>query len=297
MPLFFFLSGMFIECSLTRGAAAFLSSRVKTLIYPYVLWYALQGSMNFSLSGVANKHLVFSDLIPGLLTRPYGQFWFLHALICLVLLYGMARRFRVPIAGITLGSCGAYLFSQHAGTGTPAVVQAVLSNSLYFSLGAQFSPRVLSYAARFNNAALALALSACSAVALTVVVGAPVSMWSPLVLPALGITATIGLALFLQEAGRLAWLRVLGFLSLPIYLAHVFGASGARIILHKVFGIEQVWLHVVAGVSAGMMIPILFVKLAEWTEMPLFRWGGQTRAESVRSVVQDRPSLTSITSN
>ena len=45
MPLFFFLAGLNVPHSLRRGTGPFLSSKVWTLAYPYVLWSLIQGGV------------------------------------------------------------------------------------------------------------------------------------------------------------------------------------------------------------------------------------------------------------
>jgi fucose 4-O-acetylase-like acetyltransferase len=85
MPLFFFLAGLNVQHSLTRGARPFLASKAWTIAYPYVLWSLIQGSVIMLISRNANIPITASDLM-AIWYRPMAQFWFLYALmICHVL--------------------------------------------------------------------------------------------------------------------------------------------------------------------------------------------------------------------
>lgn len=53
-------------------------------------------------------------------------------------------------------------------------------------------------------------------------------------------------------------LAFLGSIALPIYLAHILAGSGMRIVLHKVLGVDFVWLHLVLGMAAGVLLPWAF---------------------------------------
>src|SRR5687767_4607121 len=44
MPLFFFLSGLFIERSASRETSTFITTKLRTIVYPYVLWSILHGA-------------------------------------------------------------------------------------------------------------------------------------------------------------------------------------------------------------------------------------------------------------
>ncbi|HBR2971957.1 TPA: acyltransferase family protein [Klebsiella pneumoniae] len=80
MPLFFFLSGLFLMKSLqVRGLPYFIFNKVDTILYPYLIWSVIQGLTEFLLSKYTNGNLRLSDVFE-LLWHPRAQFWFLYSL-------------------------------------------------------------------------------------------------------------------------------------------------------------------------------------------------------------------------
>lgn len=113
MPAFFFVSGIFLAASAAkRGPARFTVERIRTLIYPYVLWMAI---------GAASVHVLskFTVQPPGtlkafLIGLVMGSgIWFLPALfVCQML--GMLLR-KLPGAVITAIAVAAYYLVPHTG--------------------------------------------------------------------------------------------------------------------------------------------------------------------------------------
>lgn len=62
MPLFFALSGLFVDRSARRPLGRFTAERLRTLAWPYLVWTLLQGSVQAALSGVTNSQAAFADL-------------------------------------------------------------------------------------------------------------------------------------------------------------------------------------------------------------------------------------------
>ena len=80
MPLFFFLSGLFFVSSFQkRGAVGLVFSKIDTIVYPYLLWSLLQGTIEVYLSNYTNGSVSFSEVF-SLLWSPRAHFWFLFAL-------------------------------------------------------------------------------------------------------------------------------------------------------------------------------------------------------------------------
>ncbi|MEC5044856.1 acyltransferase family protein, partial [Klebsiella pneumoniae] len=80
MPLFFFLSGLFLMKSFQgRGLSYFIFNKVDTILYPYLIWSIIQGLTEFLLSKYTNGNVRLSDVY-GLLWHPRAQFWFLYSL-------------------------------------------------------------------------------------------------------------------------------------------------------------------------------------------------------------------------
>jgi hypothetical protein len=52
---------------------------------------------------------------------------------------------------------------------------------------------------------------------------------------------------------------------------HTIFASGVRIVLDRLLGIEVTWLHLLAGMAAGVLLPLLVVRFCDrWHVHGLF---------------------------
>src|SRR5437588_18094 len=79
MPLFFFLSGLFVVRGAQKSARTFFGSKVRTIVYPYFLWATLLCLFTAAGSGYANSSSISPRrIILHLPWEPYVQFWFLY---------------------------------------------------------------------------------------------------------------------------------------------------------------------------------------------------------------------------
>src|ERR1051325_2370139 len=79
MPLFFFLSGLFFYSSFVkRGTGGLLVNKIDTIVYPFLVWSLLQGSVEALMSRYTNGGVSFSEVLT--VWEPRQQFWFLYAL-------------------------------------------------------------------------------------------------------------------------------------------------------------------------------------------------------------------------
>lgn len=51
----------------------------------------------------------------------------------------------------------------------------------------------------------------------------------------------------------------LGVLSMPIFLMHIIFASGFRIVLMKLFHVNQAWVHLILGTLVGLALPVFII--------------------------------------
>ena len=88
-----------------------------------------------------------------------------------------------------------------------------------------------------------------------------------------GILLTCYLANYLATHNLLRFLKYLGYISLPIYVAHVLSGSGVRIILDKLFNIHHVGVHLFIGTILGIVFPIILYEFGKRIKFPyLFTW-------------------------
>ena len=99
MPLFMFLSGIFIEKSLKKPLKNALSSRFSAVAWPYLVWSILQSLIQLQVSSVTNSPMKVSQIY-SILWTPVMQFWFLHALFLLCIIWILIRKLGVSKWGL-----------------------------------------------------------------------------------------------------------------------------------------------------------------------------------------------------
>ena len=107
MPVFFFVAGLFVERSLARrGARAFTLEKVKTILYPYLLWGLIQGLSNPLTAGFRSSSQPFSwrALLWSFLSGDSS--WFLITLfLCLIFALTMVRLPHWARMALALAAC------------------------------------------------------------------------------------------------------------------------------------------------------------------------------------------------
>ena len=93
MPLFFFLSGLFVEGSFQkRGARNYLFDKFSRIAYPYLIWSVLQVSVEVIFSSQTQKGTSLANLL-AIPYKPWGQFWFVYALFVMHITYTVFNNF------------------------------------------------------------------------------------------------------------------------------------------------------------------------------------------------------------
>src|SRR6478735_9264285 len=82
MPLFFLLSGFFIEKAVNKPLDRALKDRAKTLLWPYLIWSVLQTLVQIRMASYTTSHYGWTHLA-SILWKPVMQFWFLYVLLLL----------------------------------------------------------------------------------------------------------------------------------------------------------------------------------------------------------------------
>ncbi|SIT41362.1 Acyltransferase 3 [Paraburkholderia ribeironis] len=265
MPLFFFLSGLHVRNSLRGTQREFMRSKVRAIVYPYLLWSILQGSVQLAMASHGVNHpLMLSDLL-AIGWRPFAQFWFLYALmLCMMGAWTLARfvpavtqePMAMPIRGLLAGVAATGLA---VGASTQwGILSTTLMNWPFFVLGILVSNALPGWleSNSGNRACVATAAVFAAAVAFAHRFGVATSVWA---VPA----AFVGIALSLQLSYRYAsrqmrytWLTSIGFASMPIYLMHILAMAGVRTVLMRA-GITDLATHLALGTVVGVAVPMV----------------------------------------
>lgn len=260
MPLFFFISGIFFVNSIAkRSNSEFVVNKVETIVYPYLLWGTIQGLMiaYFSSKGIANQDIKYIEVVQ--FWKPVGQFWFLHNLFFIMLFTGLVFRLNLlkyKFALIAIATI-LYLFPELS---KDFFFFSILSKSWIFFLLGLLSKDYLSSLDKINTNGFGFFVGCIIALQLYFHCILKMTYESrgvgTLILAFSSILIVIAAAKLLE--GRVGkWVLLVGEQSMAIYLLHVFFASGARILLHKVIGINSLWIDLIIGTSLGMLLPLM----------------------------------------
>ena len=268
MPLFFILSGVFVNASIGRKSfGKLVYSKFELLIYPYFIWATIQITLQLLLSKYTNAERTPLDYL-AIFYEPQAldQFWYLPALFNCTIVYLILKvKLHVPawaqiIIGIGLNMLGPQLKAI-------SMIADWMNFYIYFALGDLCSSLFFREGSQrfFKNPYTLLALTpvfvATELWYLHRLHGTGVLLFEYLAIAIIGCFCMIVLAFRLQSWDILRWLRVVGFHSLFIYVIHVLVTSFTRTILTKFLGIHNPEILLVCCIFFGVTIPIIFYNL------------------------------------
>ncbi|SFW31180.1 acyltransferase family protein [Chitinophaga sancti] len=280
MPLFFILSGVFIGKSLAkRGMKSLIVNKFNILLYPYLLWSALQITIQICLSGLVNANRGIADYgYIFLFPRRIDQFWYLYALFNVTVLYILTReKLRLKIWHQLLIGFAAYMYSSYLSVHhiDLGFIYDICHFYVFFAIGELIADHILdsSRYALYSSWKLFWILLPFFAVGQYYFLVANlnnqynlfVEEHQPLLfalIALVGCAFMINISFLLQRYGSVKLLRVAGFHSLYIYVSHVLVASAVRMCLVKVFHITYLPVLLVICLCFAVVIPILLYKAA-----------------------------------
>jgi fucose 4-O-acetylase-like acetyltransferase len=266
MPLFFFLSGLFVERSINKPLKNFIIGKLQTIAYPYFVWSIIQEVIRIK-AGISSRTL---GELWQILYEPILQFWFLYALFFISLSYAIARKFHLTPAMFLVGCIwlyASYLFKLDLGAW--GSIYLIRINAIYFAVGATIGSR--NWLAYLDKATpwslIASAIAGLGIVTLTVYFGL---VEIPVLVPAIaffGITGVISLSKCLEQVKLARFLRQWGLLSLQIYVAHTIVTAIARSLLQKL-NVSDPAFHLIVGTVAGIYGPIAIDFICQKVSFP-----------------------------
>jgi fucose 4-O-acetylase-like acetyltransferase len=293
IPLFFIVSGIFVGGSLMkRGLYEFITTKVRTILYPYFLWATLQIVLQLIFSKYTNAHRAPSDFFYLFYQpREIEQFWYLYALFNVSVLYALVKeklKF-TPIQNIGLGIIllfiSALSFQMNVMSG---FLRDIFHYYIFFAIGDAISRFMndrnnFKYFESWKTFLLLLVpfilaqryfldQSIFYAKNLGDTKYEFFEYYQPfkyLFIALIGCATIMSLTFILQKYKAVNWLQVLGRHSLYIYVSHVIVFASLRVFMTKVLGIYNVPVLLTTGIIAGLFIPVLLYKLAVKINM---RW-------------------------
>ena len=259
MPLFFFLSGLFFYTSFNRrGAGGLIANKVDTVLYPYVIWWLLQGSIESVLSKYTNGSVTFADVL-AFAWQPRAQFWFLYALFLVFVtssvLFTLFDKARSALLLVAFGA----LYIIQGDLPKHLLNTFILGNAFFFILGICFDDIKTLFEKHY--VVLTGALGALFVLGQYLFHGPMGLLYEDKGVASLALaTVSIGFVIALSMAlSRLSLkgLMYIGAASMTIYLMHVIAGSGVRVVLSKFLGIQSPAAHLIIGTLIGLAAPLV----------------------------------------
>jgi fucose 4-O-acetylase-like acetyltransferase len=280
MPLFFFLSGLFLSARPGESAFSLVRRHVLRLGYVYLIWSTAQLALQVMMSGHTNSAVDWSSLWTVLFVPPM-QFWFLYALLVQSLWLGLLDRAGVPPFVSLLIAAIVFVTAPFIPLGSWSVLHHARNFLPFTALGLLMGREGLRTLSAGQSLQLALcAIAGFAAVVLAVEVAPDgLGQVSDFPVSLAGIVAAVCIAALWSRArsslGRRssAVLAELGKCSLAIYVAHTIVSAGVRIGLQKVVHVEVPLTHAVLGTIAGLVVPVWLYRVTRRLNFPYpFEW-------------------------
>ena len=250
MPLFMLLAGVNAPKSMHAGRYNFLKRKIATVVWPYFLWSIIFGILIALLGSVANGRGSWHDIFL-IGWRPIGPFWFLYSLFIYSLIFSIATSRALILAAISIV---AFVFSQEIKEDT--LIHGTLHFFVFYMMGVLISKKMVDF--KGNPTWLTVLAMGTIWLCASAAIGniSNYNYFSSWALPSaiLGSATVIALGMKVKGLFQLA-LCALGRASMPIYVMHVLGTAGTRIILHRSGLTDSPILHLLIGTAIGIAAP------------------------------------------
>ncbi|HFD4523492.1 TPA: acyltransferase family protein, partial [Shigella dysenteriae] len=235
MPLFFFLSGLFLMKSLqVRGLPYFIFNKIDTILYPYLIW-SVSLFLNFILISLI---LSLKEKLK-INTTIVIAFSFLFAIFIYLAFSNILDT--NPLNYIVHNSVfilSGIVFSYYR-------LDIKIQNNIVFFATGFIVPFIFQAIYIYKN-----------------VMGYKFSVLA-LAFSLIGTGVIVALCIAFSKLDKAFIKNLLCFLgrySMPIYLMHVLVGSGVRIFMSKILGVYNVGIHLFLGIFLGILMPILSYK-------------------------------------
>lgn len=296
LPVFAFATGLLMPRPVDRdGPRRYLARRVTLLVYLFLIWTVIEGSLEVLTSPVKNSPVTWLDV--AMVWVPIGPLWFIPALLLATLVVVMLRPWRGGVAGALAVGFAAIVSLALWGWQLPTVGTQGWGLLFFFAAGAWLRhDRLDGLIRRVTSSWLAVGG------ALMVAVGAAAPFFTRVTAPTVtdpgrtpasilvGLVAAGSLvagvlalsALAARTPAWFGWLATIGRLSLQIYLVHIMFTAGTRVaLLH--LGVRSLPVHLALGAVCGILGPLVVERvtrrIAPWLfSPPVWLGGPQPRA-------------------
>ncbi len=268
MPLFFFLAGLLVENSYRkRGLRRFLGDKVRSFVWPYLIWSALQAILEVLFSSHSFRGATWRQ-VAAIPVLPWAQFWFLYALFGMYVLYGLLRHLPFFLGLFSLVAVVLYafplrthLFALH-GLSVELIFFdfGIVAKKYVVPLKKICPPATVTFLLILVFTGLGLVLFELVIPPTRLTDGSHPLVFFPLAL--LGIICCLGLARWIAGRAGADLFSSLGRHTLHIYLAHMLFGVMSRIILFHMAGVQNPFFQMAVALGAGVFGPIFLYRLS-----------------------------------
>jgi fucose 4-O-acetylase-like acetyltransferase len=259
MPLFFFLSGLFLARSAAKPAADFIWDKIGSVAYPYLVWSTITLLLKSPLGQLVNQPRTLLQ-IPDVLITPIEQYWFLYVLFLLsiglglLLKLGMNPWVIVPTALVFYPSVWPFPWSGWL------PFELARSNAIYVALGVMVGAHQFPFRLSSSDPKMLAATALAGFLLVTLLVAfleSPYPYSLNLILAVSGTAAVIAIAILADRLAIGSAVSLLGQYSLEIYVAHSIASASVRIVLQHYLQVSGHAPYVLFCTVAGLYAPIL----------------------------------------
>lgn len=258
MPLFFFLSGLFIHKTINSSFSHFFKTKVVYLLYLYVLWSIIRYFTN-----TVPRNLLLNDSEENLnsifyiFVDPPGTVWFIYALLIFLIITWVTRS--VPIITLCVAML-IFIFSMQYNEYNFAIKIAKFYP--LFLLGYLMSNFVINIANRVRIYHIIFPILFLVVAAITKDFQFSNTAHGFFILSCGGILTGIIIASIISKINVFSWLGYIGKNTLPIYLMHFLPLGVLKIVLPK-FIPNLPSLAILIMVVSGVALPLIAASLAK----------------------------------
>lgn len=265
MPLFFLLSGLFIERSVSGGFSSMLGKKSATIVYPYLLWSVLQEVIRASTGSRPDP----LSSVWTVLYEPVMQFWFLYVLFVGTVIFVGLRKVGLPLFAL-VGIAGLLYASKllQIDLGDWSVVYLFRANFIFLVLGAVCTRYSATDRIGRASPAVAVLVAAIGFAIVTAATTFELPAVSDLPVALAGTAATLFAARLLSIGAGSNMIASLGRASFEIYVAHTIFSAFARVALERIAGITAAPIHLPVGIAIGIAGPLVLRWLAQRLDTP-----------------------------
>ena len=260
MPLFFLISGGLLSRSVSKPWKVFIADKVKTILYPYLIWSTITLAVKGIVGPLANSPNSLSDF-PLLMYAPIAQYWFLYVLFILLITFYALHALGVGSSAIMIGSlvwaASVYTFPNFYSVWTLMFFIAPMAP--FVPLGFLLARHYGLQAPDFPNAKwLVLTASVGFLLAAGASLNSQVSEWYGLkfIYAVAGISGVLAVSILTQTRKFGEFIQLLGRFSLEIFVLHTMASAATRVALTKGLGVTDGAAHLALGVLMGVALPI-----------------------------------------